>query len=172
VLYAVRDRGMSAVQIGIVNAAFGAGGVLGAVLLGRALQRYGYGPFLVRAYIVGMAATVSIPIIGGHGLTATALFSVATFVSGVAVIGTNIAETTLVQLIVPRHLQGRVRASLHFALGGLLPLAALVAGLLGTTIGLRATLAVSASLMPFSMLWFIRSPLPRLRTAEAVAAAA
>lgn len=166
VLYAVRDRGMSAVQIGIVNAAFGAGGVLGAVLLGRALQRYGYGPFLVGAYIVGMAAIVSIPIIGGHGLTATALFSAATFVSGLAVIGTNIAETTLVQLIVPRHLQGRVRASLHFALGGLLPLAALVAGLLGTAIGLRATLAVSAALIPFSMLWFIRSPLPRLRTVE------
>jgi MFS family permease len=170
VLYAVRDRGMSAVQIGIVNAAFGAGGVLGAVLLGRALQRYGYGPFLMRAYLVAIAAVVSIPFVGGHGITATALFSAATFVSGVAVIGANIAETTLVQLIVPRHLQGRVRASFHFVIGALVPVAALVAGLLGTTIGLRATQAVSAALIPFSMLWFIRSPLPRLRTVEPAAA--
>jgi len=124
--------------------AAGAGGVLGAVLLGRALKRYGYGPFLVRAYLVGI-------------------------VSGVAVIGANIAETTLWQLIVPRHLQGRVGASFNFVIGALGPVAALVAGLLGTTIGLRATLAVSAALIPFSMLCFIRSPLPHLRAVEPAA---
>ncbi len=117
--------------------AAGAGGVLGAVLLGRALKRY--------------------------------LFSAAYFVSGVAVIGANIAETTLWQLIVPRHLQGRVGASFNFVIGALGPVAALVAGLLGTTIGLRATLAVSAALIPFSMLCFIRSPLPHLRAVEPAA---
>jgi MFS family permease len=115
---------------------------------------------------------VTIPIVGGHGIIATTLFSAANFVSGVGVIGANITETTLVQLIVPRHLQGRVRASFNFVISALAPVAALIAGLLGTTIGLRATLAVSAALIPFSMLWFIRSPLPRLRTVESTTAQA
>ncbi len=88
------------------------------------------------------------------------------------VIGVNVAETTLVQLTVPRHLQGRVRASYIFAIGALAPVAGLVAGLLGTTIGLRATLIVAAALIPFSMFWFIRSPLLRLRTVEPAAAEA
>ena len=170
ILYAVRDRGMNAAEIGIVNAAFGAGGLLGAILLGRALDRFGYGPFLVRAYLVAIVAIVAIPIIGGRGITATALFCVAYFVAGLGVIGANIAETTLWQLIVPSNMQGRVRASFNFAIGALAPVAALIAGLLGTTIGLRATLAVAAVLIPFSMLWFIGSPLPRLRTPEPAAA--
>lgn len=109
-------------------------------------------PFLVRAYVLAIAAEVSIPIIGGHGVTATAWFSAASSVSGVAIVGSNIAETTLVQLIVPHHLQGRVRAGSQFAIAALVPVGALVAGLLGSTIGLRATLAVSAALIPFSML--------------------
>jgi Na+/melibiose symporter-like transporter len=113
VLYAVRDRGMSAAEIGIVNACFGVGGVLGATLLGRVLARLGYGRLLVIGYIVAVLSIVAIPFVGGSGVRATVLFGLAYFVAGLTIISLNIAEVTLRQLIVPPAIMGRSAVRAH-----------------------------------------------------------
>lgn len=165
--YAARDRGMSAAEIGIVNAFFGVGGVLGALLVGRALRTLGYGRLIFAANCLAVAAIVCIPFVGGSGLLPTALFCFAYFVAGLTIIAGGIAEMTVRQLTVPPHLLGRVMATYQFAIGGLVPVSALVAGLLGEAIGMRATLFLAAATIPCSLLWFVRSPLFHLRSINA-----
>ena len=168
VLYGIRDRGMSAAEIGLVNACFGAGGVLGATGLGWALRRFGYGKVLTCGYGLAAVSVMAIPLVSATGASATLLFGALYFVAGVTIISANIAEMTLRQLTVPANMLGRVTASFQFAIGALVPISALVAGYLGTAVGLRTTLSVVAAVIPFSLLWFVGSPVPRLRSVTPV----
>ena len=49
---------------------------------------------------------------------------------------------------------------------GVIPLGALVGGVLGERIGLRATLAVAAVGLTFAPFWVLRSPIPRVGRAS------
>ncbi len=57
-------------------------------------------------------------------------------------------------------------AAYGFLIGALIPVAAVVAGVLGGQVGLRATLFIAAAGVPASVLWLVFSPARRLRTAE------
>jgi hypothetical protein len=51
-----------------------------------------------------------------------------------------------------------VNASFWFAISALMPLSALMAGLLGERLGLRATLFIAACGMPVPVVWIALSP--------------
>jgi hypothetical protein len=59
-----------------------------------------------------------------------------------------------------------VTAAYGFLIGALIPVSAVVAGVLGEEVGLRATLFVAAAGVPVSVLWLVFSPVRKLRTAE------
>src|SRR5438445_609987 len=65
--------------------------------------------------------------------------------------------------ITPARLQGRVNASMLFIMWGVIPIGSLLGGLLGTTIGLRQTLAVGAVGMSLAFIWVLFSPIRGLR---------
>ncbi|MCM4083102.1 MFS transporter [Paractinoplanes hotanensis] len=166
VLYATREFNLSPAALGAIFAAFGVGGLLGAMSLGTLLGKLGYGRLLIFVYILAVVPIMAIPVVDGPPLVAGILFGVIHFIVGFGIVGSNIAEMTLRQLIVPQNILGRVNASFRFLIGGLVPIAALIAGLLGDGIGLRATLVVTAVGIPLSLVWLIASPIPRLRTVE------
>jgi hypothetical protein len=56
----------------------------------------------------------------------------------------DISAVTLRQSVTPAHMLGRVLAGSRFVGAGVAPLGALAGGVLGTTLGLRQTLAVAA----------------------------
>jgi predicted MFS family arabinose efflux permease len=60
--------------------------------------------------------------------------------------------------------QGRVNASMLFIVWGVIPFGSLLGGALGSTIGLRGTIAVGAVGMLLAVLWMIFSPIRDLRT--------
>jgi MFS family permease len=55
----------------------------------------------------------------------------------------NITQISLRQAITPERLQGRMNSVMRFMVWGVLPLGALLGGLLATTIGLRWTLWIA-----------------------------
>ena len=70
---------------------------------------------------------------------------------------------SLRQTITPDRLLGRVNASIRFLTISASPVAALLAGALGATIGLRATVALAAAGLLLAPLWVHFSPVRRLR---------
>ncbi|MEV4012947.1 MFS transporter [Nonomuraea angiospora] len=75
----------------------------------------------------------------------------------------NVGQITYRQTVTPEHLLGRVNASVRFMTWGIMPLGALLGGILAQQIGVREALWVvmAARLLTFVPLLF--SPLPRMR---------
>jgi MFS family permease len=162
VIYATRTQHLSAGEIGVIYGAFGVGGFAGAMSLGPLIDRLGFGRLLVAAYAVAIAGIVPLPFLTGPKLVLVVGFSLLHAVAGWGIVTSNIVEMTMRQLTVPTHSLGRVNASFRFMIGALLPVAALVAGLLGEQIGLRTTLYVTSAGIGLSLIWLLCSPVPRL----------
>ena len=169
VIYAVREMHMSAGSIGLVLAFFGVGGMAASATLGRALAWFGYGSILLAGYALAALAIVCIPLVPGPPALSTVLFAVVYFAAGYGLIAMNVAMMTLRQVATPASLQGRVNASFRFAIGALMPVSALLAGLLGERLGLRGTLFICAGGMPISVVWIALSPARKVRTAQQLA---
>jgi len=169
VLYAARDMHMTAGAIGLVLAFFGIGGVAAAATLSRAIARFGYGIMLLAGYALAALAILGIPLVPGPAALSTLLFTGVYFVAGYGIVAANIAMTTLRQTATPASLQGRVNASFRFAIGALMPVSALLAGLLGERLGLRPTLFITAAGMPISVVWIAFSPTRKVGRAEELA---
>jgi MFS family permease len=166
VLYATREFGISPSALGVIFACFGIGGLLGAMTLSMALKRFGYGRLLLMAYVLAVAPIMTMPLVDGSALMASVLFGAIHFVVGYGIIATNILEMTMRQVLVPQNILGRVNASFRFLIGGLVPVSAFLAGILGDAIGLRETLVVTAVGIPLSLVWLVYSPIPSLRSID------
>jgi MFS family permease len=75
----------------------------------------------------------------------------------------NITQVSLRQAITPHRIQGRMNAVMRFLVWGTIPLGSLVGGALASTIGLRATLVVSALGSTLAFIPIALSPIPALR---------
>jgi MFS family permease len=148
IVFMVRTLHLSPTAVGLVMA-------LGSltVVAGAALT-----PWLARtvgsARIVWVALAVSGPIglltpLAQPGwLVALLVFGTAAGELGQIVYA--ITNVTLRQRLCPAHLLGRVNATMRFLIMGMFPLGALLGGLLGQVIGVRATLWVSGVLIVLS----------------------
>jgi predicted MFS family arabinose efflux permease len=66
-------------------------------------------------------------------------------------------------MVVPDRLLGRMTASVRFIIWSLVPIGAILGGILGETLGLKAALWVGAVGNLLSFLWVFCSPVRRLR---------
>jgi len=171
VLYAARDKHMSAGEIGLLFAGFGVGGILAATTLGRALNRLGYGRLLLLGYVAGALGLVGLPFVPGPPVVSTVVFIGLYLLAGSGIVALNIVSMTLRQVATPSALQARVNASFLVSISGLMPVSAVVAGVLADHIGLRATLLITTAGMPLAVLWIALSPARRVQTLAELAAA-
>jgi MFS family permease len=169
ILYAIRELGMQPAVFGVTIAAGSVGALLGALLAEWGSQRFGLGPALMCAYALVCASPLLNPLVQRPFSVAVALLLLAQFLAGIGLSASNVYVISLRQTLAPGNFFGRVNASYRFFVSGAVPLGALLAGYLGETIGLRATLAVCACGMLVAPLWALLSPLPRLRQLPAVA---
>ncbi|HEX5502891.1 MAG TPA: MFS transporter [Thermomicrobiales bacterium] len=163
VLYATRDLGLSPALLGVVLAAFGPGGLLGALLAGPAARRLGVGPAIVGSIAVGGVAGLLVPLAAGPAAVTVPLLMAWGFVSGVTTPIYNITQVSLRQQITPDRVQGRMNATMRFIVWGTMPIGALAGGFLGQFIGLRPTLLVGAVGSLLAILWVFFSPVRALR---------
>ena len=75
----------------------------------------------------------------------------------------NVTAISLIQVLTPERLLGRMNASRRFVVWGTIPLGSFVSGVLATAVGLRETIFVGAVGASFSFLWLALSPLRTIR---------
>ncbi|MGB7052094.1 MAG: MFS transporter [Acidimicrobiales bacterium] len=160
IVFLVRVVHVEPVVIGLILACAGAGGVLGAVTAARISAWIGG----ARATIVGIACSVSLLLLP-LSTTASApwLFSIGWFISGIGVVLYNVNQVSFRQRLCPPALLGRMNATMRFIVWGVLPIGALIGGVLGQKVGLRPTLWVGAVGGVSAIGWLLASPLAGMR---------
>ncbi len=163
-LFALRTLHIGAFGLGIVFSAGSVGGLLGATLTPRIAKWVGEGRVIVvSAFLTGIAY-VMVPLSSFfHGPSAVVVLSVGEFLFLFGVLVYNITQVTLRQRLCPPRLLGRMNASIRCLVWGVMPIAALVSGALGTAIGILPTIWVAFAGGMLAGLWVLFSPLRGMR---------
>jgi MFS family permease len=163
-VYAVRGLALSAVAIGLIFSLGSVGSLVGALTANRVARRLGIGPGLIAVATTGSLGLLLIPLAQGPLLIP--LLVVANVLWGFFVLNYFVTAVSLIQAITPDHLLGRTNASRRFVVQSMVPLGALAGGVLGTYVGLRATVAIGAVGAVLAVLPLFASPLRRIRDTE------
>jgi MFS family permease len=161
VLYIIREVGLTPSLMGLALALSAAGFVVGSVIAPRVERRLGTGG----AIVLGLGLVAASPytmVIANDGLPDAVnvlFFALPGFIGGTGGVIQWIGLSSLRQSITPERLLGRVYASAG-VLGEVLTVTgALVGGLLGETLGLRAAIAIAAVAYAVPFLYALVSPL-------------
>jgi len=134
---------------------------LGAVIAGRLVSWFGFGPTLIASAIAPGLGMLLLPLAHGS-VAACAAVLIAAQMCDVAWPVYHINETTLRQAITPDALLGRVNSAMHLMFHGIWPLGALAGGILAGACGVRCAMVVGALGFLLSNLWLVFSPIRRL----------
>jgi MFS family permease len=157
-----RDIHLSAGHIGLLLALGSVGGLLGAAVAPRIARRLGIGRAILWSIIVAGLGQTAYPL--ATPASASVLIVAGELLVSSGAVAYNINQVSLRQALCPLSLQGRMNASVRFMVWGTMPIGALMGGVLGTAIGLRATLWVAAGGSLTAFLWILFSPVPKVLT--------
>ncbi|HEV8489740.1 MAG TPA: MFS transporter [Candidatus Limnocylindrales bacterium] len=168
VLFATRELGVGPSAYGLVFALGNVGFVIGAAASGWTARR-GLG----RAMLIGAAgstvAALIIPL--AIGPFAFLVLVAGRFLGALANPVYNVSLVALVQSRTDRDTLGRINGTFRLADWGVVPVGALLGGVLGETIGLRPTLFVAAGLATLRLVLLLKSRLGRIDETMAAARA-
>jgi MFS family permease len=163
VLFASRNLQLSAGMIGLVFGIGATGGLLGAVTAGPLARWLGAGR-VIAVGAVGYPAAVAPAAFATGPLWARAgLLAVSVFIAGVTVMWFDVPHNSVKAAVIHHHLRSRVAGAYSSINYGIRPLGAVVGGLLGSSVGVRETLLISAAGGVFALLWLLRSPIIKVR---------
>lgn len=162
-LYVVRVLGVPPLWFGVLVGTGGVGALLGALIAGRIVKRFGVGPTLVGSRLLHAGLQIIVPFSVGPLFVIVPVLMAGQLIGDAAYSVHFINEVSLRQTIVPDRLLGRASASTHFLAGALSPVSALLAGLLAEVTSPRLTLLIAVVGMTCSSLWLIFSPVARMR---------
>jgi predicted MFS family arabinose efflux permease len=168
-LYVLRTVHLSPLWLGVIYAAGGAGGVAGATLTSFFVGRAGFGRMLLGSMAIFRVGVIAIPFIRGPEWVAGPLLMTAQFLALFGVLSSNIMQASLKQMVTPDRLQGRVSGAFRIFMEGFVPIAAVVAGWLGTAIGVQETLWLTAVGFPLTFLIVVLSPLRHSTSLDEIA---
>ena len=169
VLFAATELHLTPGQIGLVLSGGAAGALLGSVLTTSMTSRIGLGATFIAGSFAYPAALALTPLATGSQWTCFAWVLVGEFVSGIGLMMCDVAGSTIQQALTPDRLRSRVQGA-HMAVNyGVRPLGALIAGGMGTWLGVRPTLWVAVIGGALSVVPLFWSPIPRMRELPAEA---
>jgi hypothetical protein len=161
VVFLIRVVGLGSAAVGLLMAAGGVGGLLGALAAPRLARAFGTARTLVLTTVASGLAGLLIP------LTARgpriAFFVVGSMLVAAAIVVGNVILGSFRQHYCPTALLGRVTASMRFLAFGMIPLGALLAGALGTALGARGGLWIVQAIFAGSAAFLLT---PRIRSAR------
>lgn len=164
-LVLLRDVGAPPASLGILLTAGAVGGVVGSLVAARFAERFGEGRSLRITTVVMAVGALAFPLAGQLPATgAVILMSIGQALFGFTVVVYNMVQVTARQRLCPTRLLGRMNASIRFVVWGIMPLAALLAGWLGTLVGARETLWFGLAMQVLSCLPFLLSSYGARRT--------
>ena len=163
ILFATRDLVLSAGQIGVIFMMAGLGFLAASAFCQRLNDRYGVGPMMLFGLTLSGASWLLVATVTAQYVTMLHFgFALFCFDFGAMIFFIN--YLTLRQAVAPNHLRGRVTSTLIFIAVSLSPLGSLLGGVMGTYIGLRATIVVAGIgglILGFTMLRY--SPMMQMR---------
>jgi MFS family permease len=162
-LYLINELRVPPALYGVIIGTGGIGALLGALLAGRAVRRWGLGPTLIGAAVMATAANALTPLAFGSLALVVSMLVASQILADIAHAIYAIGDLSLRQAAIPDRYLGRANASVQVLVGGLGALGGPVAGALGEILGLRLTLGVALAgfLVAAGVLYF--SPVRRLR---------
>jgi MFS family permease len=164
VLYIVREVHAAPLVIGFFVATGGISALVGAIFAQRVIQRIGPGPAVGAMLTLYGLTGLLLPLAHDPLGVAIALLFTSQLLGDASVSIYSIAEVSLRQAIIPNAFLGRVNASMQFLTQGVGPAAAILAGILGTVIGLRLTIFIGVLGVIFAGVWLLISPVRRVRS--------
>ncbi len=161
VVFLVRTIGLSSAAAGLVMASLGVGGVLGALAARPLGRRFGTARTLIFAVPGGLCFALLLPL-ADKGVQ-LAFACVALVCVGSVVVSGNVIVDSFMQAYVSPDIFGRV-ISATWAVGfAMMPVGALLAGVLATVLGVRGALWILTALIAASGLAFLMTPMRHLR---------
>jgi MFS family permease len=141
-LFLVEELHLGPGAVGLLFSISGAFGFFGAVLSDRMARRFGIGRLIVAGQVIQTAGGLLLAVAGGPKLTASAviLAGEACFSVGLSIFA--VSYISLRQTRVDDEFRGRVVGASRFITTALVPVAALLGGVIGSLAGLRTTLVV------------------------------
>jgi MFS transporter len=143
-LLVLRELALGPFTLGLVLTCGSAGGAVGAWLTPRLRRRLTASQLVVGANVLAILFYLSNPlaaILGpDHPLLATCVLCVGQSGTMAAMLGYNITQVSLRQILCPRPLLGRMNASIRFIVGGVIPLSAMLSGWLAGHLGIATTM--------------------------------
>jgi len=159
VVFLVRTVGLSSAAVGVLTATSGLGGLLGALVARRLTRVFGTARALLLTTLGSGLSCLLIPLTAKGPRVAYYVVGSA-LVAGGIVVG-NVILGSFRQEYCPPAMLGRVTASMRFLTFGAIPLGALLAGALGTALGIRnglwTVLAIFAASGTFLLIRDIRT---------------
>ena len=163
VLYGTTELGLTPAAIGAVFAVFGLGGLAGAYAAPRVVRRIGIGPAIVTGFLGLSLPLLLVPLADGPAPLVIATLAAAHLGAGCGVAVLDISTNSYLIAVIPPTLRSRVMGVVQTANFGVRPIGAVLAGTLGTALGLRPTLWIGTAGAVLSVLWVAASELPRVR---------
>jgi len=162
VLFITRGLGLPPAVVGVVFTVGGVGGLCGALGAGWVANHLGLGRTLVGSVLLAAVAELCIALAHGPFVVAAAEAAVE---CGALVYGVN--NVSLRQALVSYRLQGRVNGTARFLSKGVIPIGAIVGGIVGDRYGLRAAVLIAGLGTLLAFAWIVLSPVRSLRGAPA-----
>ena len=162
-IFVLRDLGLTPAMFGVVFSLSAVGGLLGAVATPRIVARIGEARAIPISAIGFCIVPFFLPAISLVPSLAFPFLVVSSFLMSFTVLLYNITQVTFRQRITPPRLLGRMNASVRFVVWGVMPISALLAGALGTWIGVVPTLWLAASGQLLACLFVVTGPFWSIR---------
>jgi MFS family permease len=156
-VFTVRVLGLSPGLIGISLSIGAVGSLVGAVTAMRIARRFGIGPTTIAASALWGPAALLLAL-APVGDAALPFLVGGIMLFGFSAVVYNIVQVSYRQAVCPPRLQGRMNSVMRFIVWGTIPIGTLLGGALGSLIGLRETLLVSAVGGALGVFWIVFSP--------------
>ncbi|ROR67468.1 MFS transporter [Agrococcus jenensis] len=162
-IFLLRELGLSPAAMGVIFSLGAIGGLAGAVATPHIVRRIGEARAIPASGIAFSVVACLLPLAATFPAVAFPLLVAQSFVASFTVLLYNITQLTFRQRITPTRLLGRMNASIRFCVWGVMPIAALAAGVLGTWLGVVPTMWIGAVGQVVSALFVVIGPFWALR---------
>lgn len=162
ILYMVRNLHLDPGAIGLVLATGGGGALAGALAAAPAQRRWGAAPVLIGSLVMFGVSGLTVPLAVLFPAVALPMIVASEVLQWFAILVFSVNAVTVRQSISPPQMLGRINGSMRVLTFGLRTVASLLGGLLGSRIGLPATLVVGAFGMLISFLPLLNTGIAEL----------
>lgn len=167
-LFLTRELGLGPAAVGALFAVGATGSIAGSALAAPLAHRIGLGRTILVTVILACVVYLAIPFVGGPPLVAAGILALVLATAGAFTAVTVIHVVTIRQSVTPDRLLARMNASYRTLGYGVIPIGALLGGVVGDAFGLRTALLVGAIGVALAPAWIIASPVRRIRRLEDV----